>query len=67
MALMSDTKGSGEPAPAPDDDMRERFREALARKQGKTGDASANGRTGPVQHPHTAPAKPQRTFRRKSG
>jgi hypothetical protein len=49
------------------DDVREKFRQALARKQGRGGDGSAAGRTGPATHPHTAPAKPQRSFRRKSG
>ncbi|MGH8773979.1 MAG: DUF5302 domain-containing protein [Jiangellaceae bacterium] len=50
----------------PVDDVRERFREALARKQGKE--------KGVPHHPdqaggsaHTKSAKTQRMFRRKSG
>ncbi|MGH8823673.1 MAG: DUF5302 domain-containing protein [Jiangellaceae bacterium] len=50
----------------PTDDVRERFREALARKQGKE--------KGVPHHPdqaggsaHTKSAKTQRMFRRKSG
>ncbi len=54
-------------APATPEETRLRFREALERKQfGHHGrEAAGNGPAG--AHPHTAPAKPQRTFRRKSG
>jgi hypothetical protein len=47
------------------DDLRSRFREALARKQsrGHLGGTAATT----AQHPHAAPAKRSRTFRRKSG
>ncbi|HSF27146.1 MAG TPA: DUF5302 domain-containing protein [Actinomycetes bacterium] len=54
-------------APNGPDELREKFREALARKQGRGGEAGSSGRTGPARAPHTAPAKPQRSFRRKSG
>lgn len=48
-----------------EDETRRKFREALARKQGRehVGGALAAG----SQHPHAAPAKRGRTFRRKSG
>lgn len=55
----------------PDDDRpdqeetRRRFREALARKQGRGHLGGTAGTT--AQHPHAAPAKRSRTFRRKSG
>lgn len=54
---------SGEDA---EDDVRRKFREALARKQGH-GTVGASGRNGPAGHAHTGAAKPQRQFRRKSG
>jgi hypothetical protein len=48
------------------DASRRKFREALERKKfghhGKDGPRDPRG-----QAPHTSPAKPQRTFRRKSG
>ena len=48
-----------------EDETRRRFREALARKQdrGHVGGAASAA----TQHPHAAPAKRSRTFRRKSG
>jgi hypothetical protein len=54
---------SENPTPAGDD--RARFRAALERKSGKHVDPA--GRSPNAVHPHTAPAKPQKTFRRKSG
>jgi hypothetical protein len=49
------------------DEAREKFRAALERKKGAA-HGEAHPRGGPAAaHPHTAPAKPQRTFRRKSG
>lgn len=63
----SPSDGSQRPDDAAPDDLREKFREALARKQGRGAEAGSTGRTGPAAHPHTAPAKPQRSFRRKSG
>jgi len=49
-----------------EDASRRKFREALERKQfGHRGSGSAHDPR--AQAPHTAPAKPQRTFRRKSG
>lgn len=47
------------------DEAKRKFREALDRKSGKHNDTLGHHPT--VAHPHTAPAKPQRTFRRKSG
>jgi hypothetical protein len=49
---------------APQDD-KARFRAALDRKAGRHVDAA--GRTPQALHPHTSPAKPQKSFRRKSG
>jgi len=54
-----------EPAPKVEDEAKRRFREALERKQAHHGPSAAADPT--TQHPHTAPAKPSRTFRRKSG
>jgi hypothetical protein len=61
------TAGADEPdRPGPDDDVREKFREALARKH--------QTEKGVPHHPdqaegsvHTKSAKTQRMFRRKSG
>lgn len=51
---------------SPADVARRRFREALDRK--KFGHHGSSGSADPrVRAPHSAPAKPQRTFRRKSG
>jgi hypothetical protein len=51
---------------SPEDEARRRFREALDKK--KFAHRSGQSSAGPgAQHPHTAPAKPQKTFRRKSG
>ena len=47
------------------DEAKRRFREALDRKQRRRDDAPSHDPV--VAHPHTSPAKPQRTFRRKSG
>ena len=51
--------------PTPADDDRARYREALERKSGKHVDQA--GRAPGAAHPHTSPAKPMKTFRRKSG
>lgn len=48
------------------DDVRRKFAEALARKQGKH-DEHDMGKRENVGHTHTGPAKTQRQFRRKSG
>lgn len=66
--------GTDESTPAADrqpdegndeEETRRKFREALARKQGRD---HLGGTTAPTtQHPHAAPAKRGRTFRRKSG
>jgi hypothetical protein len=60
-------------SPAKDDDrnsapdeVRRKFAEALARKQGKH-DQHDMGRPENAGHAHTGPAKQQRQFRRKSG
>ncbi|KRD20064.1 MULTISPECIES: DUF5302 domain-containing protein [unclassified Streptomyces] len=60
-------------APAPDadgqDDLKRKFREALARKRGMQADAAdvaANSDTSKVHGTH-GPAASQRSFRRKSG
>ncbi len=50
----------------PQDEARRKLREALDRK--KFGHRAGGGAHDPAaQHPHSSPAKPQRTFRRKSG
>lgn len=63
---MSDPTKDGQAEGADQQEQRRRFREALDRKKGAhhAGGAGANPN---AQHPHTAPAKPQKTFRRKSG
>lgn len=48
------------------DDVRRKFAEALARKQGKH-DEHDLGKRENGGHAHTGPAKTQRQFRRKSG
>lgn len=52
-----------------EDDVKARFREALARKRGVQNDASAGGAGGGRSKIHGAhgPAASQRSFRRKSG
>lgn len=47
------------------DETKRRFQEALARKQGRRGEAHLGAGHGP--HGAAGPAKSQRTFRRKSG
>ncbi len=74
MGSMSDTGStpSDPPADGPDgaesavDATRRKFREALDRKKfgHHGGSASADPQ---ARAPHSAPAKPQRAFRRKSG
>jgi Family of unknown function (DUF5302) len=72
MGPMSDA-GSTPSDPAADppsdpaaDEARRKFREALDRK--KFGHHGGGGTAGPqARAPHTSPAKPQRSFRRKSG
>ncbi|AVV47170.1 DUF5302 domain-containing protein [Streptomyces sp. ID05-04B] len=79
MAGKSSSSESAEPvdgekgAPAPDgdgqDDLKRKFREALARKRGMQADAAdvaANSDTSKVHGTH-GPAASQRSFRRKSG
>ena len=48
------------------EDVKAKFREALARKNGKHEEHEA-GRSESVVNAHTGPAKAQRQFRRKSG
>ncbi|MET7355944.1 MULTISPECIES: DUF5302 domain-containing protein [Streptomyces] len=62
-----------EPAPAPDDDgqddLKRKFRDALARKRGMQADAAAlaaNTDASKIRGAH-GPAASQRSFRRKSG
>jgi hypothetical protein len=64
-----------ESAPAPaqnttttstDDEMRQRYREALERKHAG-GPGAAGGHNGPKDAAPTSNAKTKRTFRRKSG
>jgi len=61
----ADQPAGEDQAPGDEDETRRKFREALARKQGRD---HLGGATAPsTQHPHAAPAKRGRTFRRKSG
>lgn len=46
-------------------DLRDRFRAALERKKGNP--SAGGSRASDAPHPHSAPAKAKRTFRRKSG
>jgi len=48
-----------------EEETRRKFREALDRKKGRDHLGGSSGTT--AQHPHAAPAKRSRTFRRKSG
>jgi hypothetical protein len=52
-------------AATPQEEAKRRFREALDRKQHRHDGPRSHDPA--VSHPHTSPAKPQRTFRRKSG
>ena len=68
MGTDESTAGATDPQPGEDhdeDETRRRFREALARKRGRDHLGGTNAPT--TQHPHAAPAKRGRTFRRKSG
>jgi hypothetical protein len=60
-----------EPAPVEDseDDVKRKFREALARKRGAQADTRAGAKGGDPSKIHGAhgPAASQRSFRRKSG
>ncbi len=57
--------GATQDAAGDEDETRRKFREALARKQGR---AHLGGTTTAASpHPHAAQAKRGRTFRRKSG
>ncbi|MGN6330112.1 MAG: DUF5302 domain-containing protein [Motilibacteraceae bacterium] len=57
---------SDEQAGGDQDETRRRFQEALAKKgQHRSAAGGAAGKGG--VHPHSGPAKAQRTFRRKSG
>lgn len=59
------TQQPGEVDPDQEDETRRRFREALARKQSRGHLGGSTTTSSP--HPHAAPAKRGRTFRRKSG
>ena len=69
MGDMTDSQNASPDAEPQDSSSREeakrRFREALDQKQRRHGGPQSHDPA--VAHPHTAPAKPQRTFRRKSG
>lgn len=59
-------KGSDDATEVPEE-VRDKFREALERKRNQHHGSDGAPRNPVEGHPHTAPAKPQRTFRRKSG
>ena len=55
------------PAPDPDEDLKAKYREALAHKHASSGAAdTSHGDSGTSAHAQTA-GPPQRMFRRKSG
>ncbi len=60
---------SGEPPAAPEDDLKQRYREALDRKNARHSSAEAGeGKESTKVHGGAhGPAHQQRTFRRKSG
>ncbi|CAM2997277.1 DUF5302 domain-containing protein [Saccharomonospora xinjiangensis] len=64
---MSDTTASEGGGNSRDDDVKQRFREALARKQAKNkaGESHAD-KSNTAAHPH-GPLSHKRDFRRKSG
>ncbi len=68
MCGMPDQNEAG-PGESAGDAARERFREALQRKQARAGGGGGAATDGGAAKPHGAsgPAKSQRTFRRKSG
>ncbi|KQX64546.1 DUF5302 domain-containing protein [Angustibacter sp. Root456] len=61
--MSGQSKNSGQGA---SDDVKAKFREALARKNGRHEEHEGD-RPDSVVHAHTGPAKAQRQFRRKSG
>jgi hypothetical protein len=64
----SDAEATAPPATdAPPDAVKDKFREALARKQGKDAAGEAHLGGGAKVSSQHGPAKTQRTFRRKSG
>jgi hypothetical protein len=64
----SEPVGSERVEPAPEDDQRRRYREALERKRGRdAGAAGGRRRDGSGGVGPTSNAKSQRMFRRKSG
>jgi hypothetical protein len=63
--MSDDTPAPDTPGDVAKDDQRARFRAALDRKAGRHVDQA--GHHPAAMHPHTAPAKPQKAFRRKSG
>lgn len=69
MTAMSQASTPDDAPPAdetPEEAQRRKFREALERKSfGHHGNGGAHDPR--MAAPHSAPAKPQRTFRRKSG
>lgn len=62
---MPEKKPQPPSAPPVADEAKRRFREALERKRAHHGPSAPADPT--TQQPHTAPAKPSRSFRRKSG
>jgi hypothetical protein len=63
---MSEEK-SQEPSAPDADPMREQFRQALAKKQGKSSSSSAPHGVAKQVGPNSASSKTQKMFRRKSG
>lgn len=61
-----DAKAEGSQPEAGEDDVRAKFREALAAKQAGQPHLGGTPRTGPAPS-HSAAARPTRRFRRKSG
>ncbi|GHG52349.1 DUF5302 domain-containing protein [Streptomyces griseocarneus] len=66
---MADDTAGPQSSGGGEDDVKRKFREALDRKRGKSGDAAASGqnRDGSKIHGTHGKAGGQRSFRRKSG
>jgi hypothetical protein len=58
-------KKKAAPRPAPEDETKRKFREALEAKQGRQGEAHIDNEP-TTQHTH-GPVESKRTFRRKTG
>lgn len=66
--MAANAKKKAPPKPAPDDETKRKFREALAAKQGRESEGEAHLEGGPGAAQAHGPADTKRTFsRRKTG